>query len=115
MTQRNGIRQALYDYIMSVDNKDRGTIYSNLAFLDFNEVPQDTPTYWADKAYDLTYGNQYQQVYSSIMAARPEYRAKEFLLWASLDFDSGIFQPDFHLLTHWGDKAYQVGQGGEQG
>ena len=49
------------------------------------------------------------------MAARPENRANEFLLWASLNFNSEIFQPDFYPLTHWGDKAYQIGNGGELG
>ena len=54
-------------------------------------------------------------IFESIMSAKQENRASEFLLWASLDFDSYAFNLDFNPSTHWGDKAYVVAGGGEQG
>ena len=51
MAEDPTLGQALYDYLMSFDVIDRGTMYSALQILNFSEVPQDTPTYWADKGY----------------------------------------------------------------
>ena len=51
MVEDPTLGQALYDYLMSFDVKDRGTMYSALQILNFSEVPQDTPTFWADKGY----------------------------------------------------------------
>ena len=89
----NNMRQPLYDYLMSHDEKDRGNLFTNLYFLQFREVPTDTPTYWADWAYQLSQ-NSRQFVYDSIMNAAPENRANEFTLWASLGFDAKKYQPD---------------------
>ena len=49
----------------------------------------------------------------SIMDAAPENRANEFLLWTSLNMNAGEYQNNFFATTHWGDKAYQIGYGGE--
>ena len=83
------LRQPLYDYLMSLKESERGNIFTNLSILDFQEVPEDTPTYWANKALQISGGNQ--QMFDSIMMASPEYRANEFLLWATLNFDLGSY------------------------
>ena len=49
------------------------------------------------------------------MDAAPENRANEFTLWASLEFDAHMYQDNVFPETHWGDKAYQIGYGGDQG
>ena len=72
---------------MELDEKDRGNMFTNLYMLDFAEVPDDSDTYWADKAYQLSDGSQ--GIYMSIMDAAPENRANEFLLWASLNMYTG--------------------------
>lgn len=51
MVEDPTLGQALYEYLMSFDEKDRGTMYSALQILNFSEVPQNTPTYWAEKGY----------------------------------------------------------------
>ena len=44
------------------------------------------------------------------MTAREEFRAKEFLLWATFDFDYGAWDSDFNLpLIHWAYKASNIG------
>ena len=42
------MRQPLFDYLMSLDERDRGNMFTNLYFLHFAEVPTDSETYWAD-------------------------------------------------------------------
>ena len=49
------------------------------------------------------------------MDSAPEARANNFLLWATLRFNPNMYQTIAYPETHWGDKAYQVGYGGEQG
>jgi hypothetical protein len=47
------------------------------------------------------------------MAAREEFRADQFTLWATYDFN--IEKVSFNTNTHWGDKSFQIGRGGEEG
>ena len=81
------LEQPLFDYLMELDEKDRGNMFTNLYMLDFAEVLDDSDTYWADKAYQLS--DCSQGIYMSIMDAAPENRANEFLLWASLNMYTG--------------------------
>jgi len=42
----------MYDYIMSLDETQRGNMFTNLYILGFEEVPDDSnPAFWADAAY----------------------------------------------------------------
>ena len=82
-------------------------MYTNLELIEFSKDPSKSPnpeTFWADEAFRLSDGNQ--KVYDSIMAAREEFRADQFLLWATYDF--GKSDRDFVVATHWGNKAYQI-------
>ena len=83
-------------------------MYTNLYLINFSKDPSKSPSpaenFWADEAFQLSGGNQ--KVYDSIMAAREEFRADQFLLWATWDF--GKSGREFIVATHWGDKAYQI-------
>jgi hypothetical protein len=83
---RDDLRQALYDYVISFPEDQRGMIYHNLYFLKFSKVPSDGNTFWADEAYQLASSNR-QNIYDSIMLAAPEHRAAEFFLWTTLEFE----------------------------
>ena len=45
------------------------------------------------------------------MNAKEEFRAEEFLLWATYNFSHETYSEK----THWADKAYQIGHGGSEG
>ena len=104
----------MYDYLMTVPEDHRAVMYANLNLINFQKTPADVKmpeTFWADQAYQLSGGGQ--SVYDSIMGARVEYRPIEFFLWATYDFNKS--KTKFNPLTHWGDKAYQIGKGGKEG
>ena len=98
---------------MAVSEEDRGNRFTNLAAIGFSEVPSDSRTYWADKAFELS--GQDPRVYASIMLADENHRSDEFTLWTTLNFDPEAYQSDMYLATHWGDKAFQIGDGGNEG
>lgn len=89
---------------MSLPDEDRGNMFTNLQILGFSEVPTNSETYWAEKG--LERGSR--EIYDSIMTARPENRAMEFLLWATLNFDKDHLY-EFRPNKLWGDKARIIG------
>ena len=44
----DGLSQPLFDYLMALDEGDRGNMFTNLYMLDFAMVPDDSDTFWAD-------------------------------------------------------------------
>jgi hypothetical protein len=48
MAADDGLSQPLFDYLMALDEGDRGNMFTNLYMLDFAMVPDDSDTFWAD-------------------------------------------------------------------
>ena len=108
----NELRQTLYDFMAGLPESERGQMFSRLNEIGFAEVPENTDTYWAEKALIQSGGDQ--DIYDSIMMANPEYRADEFLLWATLNYDKRKYQSDFNIGDHWAAKAYMIGTDNSQ-
>ena len=47
------------------------------------------------------------------MTAKMEYRADQFLLWATFDFNR--YKSPIVVNTHWGDLSYLIAKGGQEG